>query len=99
MDSDGQHKVEDAIRICDACEQVGGLVLDLALQYLQLGVLNKTPEKILPALPEFAKIIGSLRDPAAIRRWTYLASFLSTFAWEYAKTARKDGSDNVEFNI
>ena len=27
MDSDGQHKVEDAIRICDACEQVGGLVL------------------------------------------------------------------------
>ncbi|MBQ7209030.1 MAG: hypothetical protein IJS01_14625 [Lentisphaeria bacterium] len=72
---------------------------DLALRYLQLGVLNKTPEKILPALPEFAKIIGSLRDPGAIRRWTYLASFLSTFAWEYAKTARKDGSDNVEFNI
>ena len=27
MDSDGQHKVKDAIRICDACEQVGGLVL------------------------------------------------------------------------
>ena len=27
MDSDGQHKVADAIKICDACEQVGGLVL------------------------------------------------------------------------
>ena len=27
MDSDGQHKVVDAIRICEACEQEGGLVL------------------------------------------------------------------------
>ena len=27
MDSDGQHKVEDAIKICDECERVGGLVI------------------------------------------------------------------------
>ena len=27
LDSDGQHKVKDAIRICEVCEEVGGLVL------------------------------------------------------------------------
>ena len=27
LDSDGQHKVSDAIKICDVCEEVGGLVL------------------------------------------------------------------------
>ena len=27
LDSDGQHKVKDAIRVCDLCEEKGGLVL------------------------------------------------------------------------
>lgn len=27
LDSDGQHKVSDAIKVCDACQEVGGLVL------------------------------------------------------------------------
>ena len=27
LDSDGQHKVKDAMRICDVCEEAGGLVL------------------------------------------------------------------------
>ena len=27
MDSDGQHKVEDAVRVCDACEEKGSFVL------------------------------------------------------------------------
>ena len=27
LDSDGQHKVSDAIKICDVCEEVGGIVL------------------------------------------------------------------------
>ena len=27
MDSDGQHKVGDAIKVCDKCEEVGGLVI------------------------------------------------------------------------
>ena len=27
LDSDGQHKVKDAIRVCDICEEKGGLVL------------------------------------------------------------------------
>ena len=27
LDSDGQHKVSDAMRICDVCEEAGGLVL------------------------------------------------------------------------
>ena len=27
LDSDGQHKVTDAIKICDVCEEIGGIVL------------------------------------------------------------------------
>lgn len=27
LDSDGQHKVKDAIKICDVCDEVGGIVL------------------------------------------------------------------------
>ena len=72
---------------------------ELALRYLDFGVLNRTPEKINAALPEMAKIIGTLRDPETIRRWTYLASFLNTFAWEYEKKRIKMKNDNVEFKI
>ena len=72
---------------------------NLAGRYLELGVLNRTPEKIVAAMPEFARIIGSLQDPEHIRRWTYLASFLNTYAWEYMQKQNRKNINNEDFKI
>ncbi len=72
---------------------------ELALRYLEFGVLNRTPEKIRTAMPEMAKIIGKLKDPDTIRRWSYLTSFLNTFGWEYEKKQERSKTDNVDFKI
>ena len=72
---------------------------ELALRYLEFGVLNRTPEKIRTAMPKMAKIIGKLKDPDTIRRWSYLTSFLNTFGWEYEKKQERSKTDNVDFKI
>ena len=60
--------------------RLGGTAL--AERYLELGALNKTPEKIPSAVREIAKIIPGVTDDDALRRWSYLASFLNSYYWE-----------------
>ena len=67
----------------------------------RLGVTRQSVSKWESgaAMPELAKIIGTLRDPDSIRRWSYLTSFLNTFGWEYEKKKERNKNDNVEFKI
>jgi hypothetical protein len=61
-------------------QRLGGTAL--AERYLEFGILNKTPEKIPTAVREISKITSGVKDYDALRRWSYLGSFLNSFYWE-----------------
>ncbi len=70
----------------------------LADAYLQFGKLNLNPEKIPAAQSEIAKIIGSIHNPDALRRWCWLASFLHSFYYESVQknAVRSGGKINLD---
>ncbi len=66
-------------------ELLGGA--DLAREYLSFAVLNQEPSKIPGAMERISKITSKIKDLEHYRRWTYLASFLNSYYWEYQQTA------------
>jgi len=70
---------------CDClAERWGGA--ELAQRYLELGMASYTPEKIPQAVKEIASIIPRLSDYDVLRRWSYVASFLNAYYWEYRQS-------------
>ena len=71
----------------------------LAENYLEFGILNKTPEKIPAAVKEIAKIIPGIKDYDALRRWCYLASFLNSFYWESTQFNSEKSGAKIKLDV
>ena len=57
---------------------------ELAAKYAAYAPLQYAPKGIPAALKDIAKIVGSVGDHEALRRWMWLANNLSGYAWNAA---------------
>lgn len=72
---------------------------ELAHEYLEYADMNKTQEKIPDAEKRIAEIIGKTKDFQALRRWTYLASFLNSFYWEYCQKNPSEVGKKIDLDF
>ena len=85
-----QAKLSDYIE--DVMKPRLGGSLSWAERYVEFAALTEKPAKIPAAEKEIAKIIGSAAgNYDAVRRWTYLASFLNAYYYEYQQGTRESG--------
>ena len=77
--------------------RLGGL--GNAEKYLEFAALNLEPKKIPSAMLEIAKILPDLKDYDAIRRWTWISSFLNSFYWASRQTDYEKRIDPKSFNM
>ncbi len=71
----------------------------LAEKYLEFGSLNKNPEKIPAALRQIGRFLPQIQGNDALRRWSYLASFLNSYYWESTQPGNEKRIENHSANM
>ena len=79
--------------------RLGG-AFDLAARYVELAGLTETPAKIPAAVTEIASLLSKISgDYHALRRWTYLASFLNAYYFEYTQQNRINNEKRINLDV
>lgn len=79
--------------------RLGGSV-QLAARYVEMAALTTDPAKIPAAVMEIAGIMSRLSgNYDAVRRWTYLASFLNAYYFEFTQQNRVASGERINLDV
>ena len=73
---------------------------DLAARYVEMAALTADPAKIPSSVMEIAGIMSRLSgNYDAVRRWTYLASFLNAYYFEFLQRNSAGGGERINLDV